>query len=657
MESVAARTEAPWARLFARVDRGVVGIWVLAAGLVLYLSIDGGGYAEEVHSQVGVIVWWTVLVGAAFGLLPTARLTKVAWWALGLFGGFVIWTAVATTWSISTERSLDSLSLVAGYLGILLLAIGVHSDRERAIRHTIGALATAIVIVCALALASRLHPEWFRAAQITGQFLQGTQSRLGWPLNYWNALGALVALGLPLLLVLATSARTLAAQAAAAASIPLLALCGYLTFSRGGAIGCGLAVIVFLALASNRLPKVLTALAAAAGGAVLIAGADRRSAIEHGLVSAAARHQGATLFIALLLVCAGVAVVQAGIGLAVRHATPPRIFVVPRRRAQLVLAAGVLVAVIAAVAAGGVGEASHLWREFKRPHSTALNSRSLNRFGSVSGNGRYTYWKVAIDASSGHPFTGSGPGTFQLLWLPRAPYASYVVNAHSLYVETYAEEGLVGFALLVGFFVLVLGSAIRLVVRSRYEQRARAAGITAALAAFMFSAGFDWIWQVPALPAAFLLLAAAVLAPRAITSTETHRTTSPLPLRFGAIALAAACLIGVAVPLATANALNASEAASGAGDNALALKDARRAASIETGSATPQLQIALVLEAEGKSAQGLTAAIKATRDEPQNWETWLILSRLEAETGHPRASAADYGRARSLNPRSSLFQT
>jgi O-antigen ligase len=656
-ESVAARTEAPWVRVLVRVDRAVVGIWVLVGALVLYLSIDGGGYAEEVHSQVGVVVWWSVLVGAAFGLLPAARLTKVAWWALGLFGGFVIWTALATTWSISTERSLESLSLVAGYLGILVLAIAIHSDRERAIRHTIGALATAIVFVCALALASRLHPEWFPAAQTTGTYLPGAHGRLSWPLNYWNALGALVAFGLPLLLVLATSARTIAAQAASAAAIPLLGLCGYLTFSRGAAIASAVALIVFIALAPNRLPKILTALVGAAGGAILVAGAYQRDAIEHGLASAAAHHQGATLFIALLLVCAGVAVVQAGVAFAVRHATPARIFVVPRRRAQVVLAAGVLVAVIAAIAAGGVGEVSHLWREFKNPHSTSLASRSLSRFGSASGNGRYDYWKAAIDASSGHPLTGSGPGTFQLLWLPRAPTESYVVNAHSLYVETYAEEGLIGLVLLVGFFVLVLGSAIRLVIRSRYEQRTRAAGLTAALAAFMFSAAFDWIWQVPALPAAFLLLAAAVLAPRAIRGPTQSAGASPLPLRFGVIAVAAACLIGIAIPLATANALNASQAASGAGDNALALKDAERAASIEPGSATPQLQIALVLEAEGRTEVGLDAALKATKDEPQNWETWLILSRLEAETGRARASAVDYGRARSLNPHSSIFQT
>jgi cytochrome c-type biogenesis protein CcmH/NrfG len=42
-------------------------------------------------------------------------------------------------------------------------------------------------------------------------------------------------------------------------------------------------------------------------------------------------------------------------------------------------------------------------------------------------------------------------------------------------------------------------------------------------------------------------------------------------------------------------------------------------------------------------------------DEPDNWSSWLILSRLEAETRHPSASLAAYQRAKSLNPQSSVF--
>ncbi|HUA45138.1 MAG TPA: hypothetical protein VMA77_07925, partial [Solirubrobacteraceae bacterium] len=68
-----------------------------------------------------------------------------------------------------------------------------------------------------------------------------------------------------------------------------------------------------------------------------------------------------------------------------------------------------------------------------------------------------------------------------------------------------------------------------------------------------------------------------------------------------------------------------------------------------------QIQLALVLELRGRVREALVAAQAATTDEPSNWSGWLILSRLQAEAGHPVASLTAYRRSRSLNPRSPLF--
>jgi O-Antigen ligase len=648
-----ARTRAPLA--LRRLDTQTLSVWGLAAGLVLYLAFDGGGYDPVVHSQVGLVVWWIVLVAAAWGVLPARRPTRAAWAALALFGAFVAWTALASTWSLSSERSLSDLSLVACYLGVLLLGVALHRDRERAVRHTVAALASAIVVVAGLALISRLLPGTFNGAQQTSSFLPGTEGRLSWPLNYWNALAALIALGLPLLLALATSARTLRAQAAAAGAIPLVALCAYLTFSRGGALAAAGAVIVFFALAPDRIPKLATALVAAAGSAVLIAGAVDRKAVEQGLSGNAAHHQGRTLLVALVLVCGGVALAQAGIGLAARHGTPPRLLRIPRRRARTATIAVLAIGIVIALLAGAPGRLSHAWRDFKQPVSASLHVHGLARFGTVSGNGRYDYWKVAVNSTGGHLLGGSGPGTFQLVWLPRAPYESYVVNAHSLYFETLAETGVIGLALLLGFFALVIGAAVRLVTRTRYESRARAAAVAAACVAFSISALVDWAWQMPVLPVAFLLLAAAVLAPIARPERDRAAAGLPLPIRAAAIAVALACLVAIAVPLATTTAVRRSQAAAASGDTTLALTDARAAIRIEPGAATAQLQAALVLELQGHFTSAVTAARKATADEPANWALWLVRSRLEAESGHPQASLQAFQRARSLNPRSPLF--
>ncbi len=221
MESALTRSRAAGAQTARRVDWHAAGIWVLAGGLVLYLALDGGGYDLVVHSQVAIVVWWIVLIGAAWGVLPVTPLSRAAWGGLALLGAFVGWTALASSWSLSQERSLQDLSLVALYLGILVLSLGTYPDRQRAMRHTINAVAAAIVIVAALALASRLDPGLFPAARADRKLLPGARGRLSWPLNYWNALAALMALGLPLLLTIASSfARTIRTQAAAAGAIP-----------------------------------------------------------------------------------------------------------------------------------------------------------------------------------------------------------------------------------------------------------------------------------------------------------------------------------------------------------------------------------------------------------------------------------------------------
>jgi cytochrome c-type biogenesis protein CcmH/NrfG len=213
---------------------------------------------------------------------------------------------------------------------------------------------------------------------------------------------------------------------------------------------------------------------------------------------------------------------------------------------------------------------------------------------------------------------------------------------------------------------VIVGEAILAVIRSRDGDRTAAAGATGALLAFIVAASVDWLWELPVVPAAFLLVAAAVLAPapairavRAIDEDQPRddppRRRAPLALRAGLIVAAVACLAAIAVALGTASNVQQSQRAIDAGNTAAALADARTAARIEPGAASPRLQQALVLEALHNFPAAVAAARDATRDEPQNWSPWLILSRLEAETGHPKASIAAYNRARSLNPQSPIF--
>jgi tetratricopeptide (TPR) repeat protein len=118
---------------------------------------------------------------------------------------------------------------------------------------------------------------------------------------------------------------------------------------------------------------------------------------------------------------------------------------------------------------------------------------------------------------------------------------------------------------------------------------------------------------------------------------------------------AIAGLVAIGVPLASTEAVRASQTQASLGNTSSALADARSALRIEPGAESAQLQAALVLELQGRLGAAVTAARKATADEPQNWQPWLVLSRLETEAGQPRPAVADYRRARALDPSSLLF--
>src|SRR4051795_5447589 len=181
--SHARRMEGP----LGRVDLRATGAWALACLLVVYLGLRGGGYDPLVRGEIGVAVWWVVLLGVATGVLPLIRLQRSAWVAIGLFAAFAVWTALGISWSASAERSTAELARVATYGGVLVLALMVFSRRTA--RHGLNGVATGIAVVAGLAVASRLHPSAFPADQVP-EFLGSSSKRLNYPLNYADGLAS-----------------------------------------------------------------------------------------------------------------------------------------------------------------------------------------------------------------------------------------------------------------------------------------------------------------------------------------------------------------------------------------------------------------------------------------------------------------------------------
>lgn len=662
MELTASTTPHALARsrhLTARLDPPAIAAWTLAFAVVAYLALSNGGYDTIVRSQVGIAVWWIVLLGALAGILP-ARIGAAGWVAIGLLAGFALWTGLATGWSESAERSTIELGRVAAYLGVLVLAIALQG--RTAARHTINGLACAIGLVTLLAVLSRLHPQWFPVNDHLEFLGAGSARKLSYPLNYWNALAGFAAIGVPLLLGVALAARTLLGQALAAAALPVAALCVYLTISRGGALALAVGIVAFLLFVPRRLDAIGTLLVAGAGSAILLAGASQRDAVQDGVVTALAREQGTELLWLVAIVCAGVALVQVAIGLAARHLKRPA-WLAPGPRAFAVRALVVLAVVCAVgVAAGAPGWANDQWQEFKAPSGAAVAAGSednvFSRLSGVSGNGRYQYWQSALDANETAPWKGIGPGTFEFWWARHGTSPSFIRDAHTLYFETLAETGIVGLALLGGLLAFLLATVIARSRRAGVELRMAIAAAVGGLAAFLTSAAFEWVWEMAAIACVVMALGAVIVGGRAtdeVGEQERAAPRRPLLPRAVVAVLAAVALGAIAVPMAGALATRDSRDAVAEGNLVAALEDARTAQRLQPAAATPHLQQALVLEEAGALPDAARAARAATVEEPTNWRTFFVLARIEARRGQAAAAVAALRNARSLNPRSPLL--
>src|SRR4051794_34757848 len=474
-----------------RLDVRAFGSWLLGAALVVYLGLRGGGYDPLVRGEIGIAVWWIVLIGAAVGVLPIVRLHRSAWIAFALFAAFAVWTGIGITWSSSAERSAAELARVSMYGGVLVLACCLFSRRTA--RHGLNGVATGIAFVGFLSIASRIWPSSFPANAVAA-FLGTEGKALNYPINYSDGLGSFLAIGVPVLLGVGATARTIAGRALAVGAIPVLMLGVYLSQSRGGVFGLALGLVAFYVLAHDRLPKLVSGLVALAGSAILIA-ADRHNDAHHllGLV---------------ILVCLGVAFVQAAIALLDRHAGRPGRLGVPRRRARIAALVALVAGLVPAPAAGLPSHVQDRWDQFQQPNSAGPPAATLfDRLSTLSGSRRYQYWTAAVHAFDSQPLHGVGPGTFEFYWLQHGHPYEFVRNAHSLYMETLAELGIVGLALLAALLGFLIFAPARTALSARGDPLLRVVAATsvAGLVAFLGGAAFNWTWQISVLPVAALM--------------------------------------------------------------------------------------------------------------------------------------------------------
>ena len=175
-----------------------------------------------------------------------------------------------------------------------------------------------------------------------------------------------------------------------------------------------------------------------------------------------------------------------------------------RRQARLslspamgaVLVAGIVALGAAVTVAGGSDPP-----ESPGPRADAGRLQSL-------GSNRGEYWSVALGVAADHPLVGHGSGSFEVDWSRERTITEGVRDAHSLVLETAAELGIVGLALL----ALFLGGVAFCVPAAVRRDPALAVGATAGLVAWILHAQLDWLWEMPAATLNAVLLAALLLA-------------------------------------------------------------------------------------------------------------------------------------------------
>ena len=634
-------------------------IWLGCVGLIVYLSLKAGGYDPIPRDEVGIVVWWGLLVGVAVGAISIERIGYSARAVLILLVALVAWTALAVSWTQSDERTVTELARAVTYLGVFGLALAVQAGRRW--RALLYGVTTGITIVASLAVLSRLHPQWFPPNEL-GRVLPGIQieRRLAYPLNYSSALGSFAAMALPLLLAASSSARTYAGQLLAAAGLPVAGLAFYLSSSGTATLVVVAGLVLFVLIAPDRLPKLATLAIGAAGAAILAYSVDQRSALDRGLPTAELKSQGNEVLLILIFVCVAVALCQLAISMAVRHGRRPSWLLVSPRAAAVATVVVLVVAVPIAAAAGGAREAKDRWDNFKNPSAGPANQSRSSQILNTSGSGRYQFWQSAVDAYKTEKFHGIGPGTFEFWWAQHATFTgAFVRDAHSLYIETLAELGIVGFLLVTGMVLAIIGIGTVRALRAPPDLRLGLAAATAGCAAFAVAAAVDYMWEIGVMPICFFILAAvAVDAARGRVAQARSRQLQrrrEIGWWVGPMIAAIIALVVIYLPYKGATELRASEQDVSQGRLDSALSAARSAADAQPYAASPLLQEALILERQGKLDQAAAAARKATTKESTNWRTFFVLSRIEAERGRAKASLAAYRRARQLNPHSGVF--
>lgn len=631
----------------ARLDQTAALLAPVA--LIGGLALAGGGFDVSSRHIAGLAVWLVVVALLVFGAGSAVKPERPLYWAGGLIVCLSLLCALSSLWSGSIELSVIEADRVAVYLGFFIAAFLIAQTDERRQRFAEG-LTIAAALVALLGLGGRLLPHVLDVSQSVG-----SGPRLSYPLGYWNANGAVFGIGIALMLWTSRRALSASLRWLSVAVIPASLLALYFTYSRGGLLSLVVACGCLLVLSRDRLWLLTTLAIGALGALPAVLAVQTRHSLADNLGGQAAIDQGVTVLLILLAGTVVSLLLFAGLrweerregrlsGRAVAISRNPKFL-----RGIALAAALTVIAVVAAV--GG-----RAWHQFSSP-DIQFPSNPQAHFADLSGAGRHEFYKVAIEAFGEKPILGHGAGTYQFSWNQLRTIELPVHDAHSLYLESFAELGIVGGLLVIALIATLLWCAFATWRAAPEPQRDRYAALLAAMLAFAVGAAFDWFWEIPAIGAFFFLAAGVVVAARCSQlAADPRRQAGPKAdgRRFGltvtAVVLAWVSAVALVGPLLVEHEINSSQAAAAREDFGAATDHAETARSIEPWAASPYVQLGLLAERQGNYPVAITHFSHAIEREDRNWQWYYLRSRVEHEAGEAKAALADLKKARELNP-------
>ena len=614
---------------------GLSALAALTCALSLtLLAFADGGYFPTAWGWAALGLSWLATI-AVLAPAPAIEVRSILFGAALAFFAGAIWLSVL--WSQAGARTVEE--------GLRTLVLVLAVATALCVRRTqLPLLLTGVVggvgMVSAYALATRLFPARL------GIFDPVAGYRLSEPLGYWNALGVLAVMATGVAIAVASRSARPGTRALAATLLVLFAAAIYFTFSRGAVAALLLGLIVAALVDPRRLQMIATvAVLAPAPVAVVLVASQSEGLTRQTATLDAAAPEGRRLAMLVLVL----ALVNGFLSLLIRPIE--RRIDVPRkaRRAlNALLATAALIAVLAAVVAlGGPAAASQrAYDAFSAPPPNV--GPDLNqRFTTLSGSWRTDLWAGAISQWRARPIVGNGAGTYEQEWLEMREKPLKVRDAHSLYLETLAELGIVGLALL----LVALSVPVYAAFRARRHPLVPAA--FGAYVAYLVHAGVDWDWEMPAVTLTALFIGAAIVVAARPGDAE-PRPLSPR-VRYPALAVVLALMAVAFVGLVGNMALSESARAAQKADWPVAEEQARKAMTWARWSPEPWRRLGDAQLRQGNAAAAAESFRTATEKAPRDWSLWFDLAR--ATSGEERQRAlAEATRLNPLSPEIKRFR-